>query len=194
MYTAAVARAYMGLPGDPVPDPGQADLMEGADVAQIRAVLSAFSAWEHFASGRLDDVDRLAAASAVGTANFGEAALALCQAVHATTWLLDRDRLAAAVDRVANHGWAGTVRATTVRQGTAALAALDGDHEAAEAGYRETLAVWRRLDMKPDVAIAQMEMLRLLGEHLPDADGLAADARTILTELGAVSLLERLEE
>ena len=58
MYTAAVARAYMGLPGDPVPDPGQADLMEGADVAQIRAVLSAFGAWEHFAAGRLDDVER----------------------------------------------------------------------------------------------------------------------------------------
>jgi hypothetical protein len=194
LSTAAVARAYTGQPGDHVQDPDEVLSGEGADAEQIRAGLSAFLAWEGFASGELDEVDRLAVASSKGTTNFGEAALALCQAIHATVWLRDRGRLEAALQRVTDHGWAGAVKSTMVSQGTAALAAMDGVIEDAERGYRETLAVWRRLDMKPDVAIAQMEMLLLMGDRLPDSDALAAEARTILTELGAASLLRRLDD
>ena len=161
LSTAAVARAYLGLDGEGVRVPESFSDDAGADAAQIRAALSAFLAWQHFASGELEDVDRLAVESSKGTANFGEAALALCQAVHAAIWLRDRDRVAAALQRATKHGWAGAVKSTTVSQGTAALAAMDGATEDAERGYRETLAVWRRLDMKPDVAIAQMEMLLL---------------------------------
>jgi class 3 adenylate cyclase len=191
--TAAVARAYLGQAGDPVPSPDDQD-GDRTDVEQNRALLSAYAAWEGFASGSLERVDRLAAASALATASFGEAALALCQAVHATIWLGDRTRTEAAIERLTSHPWAGRVRATMIGQGRAALAAMDGQTAEAERGYRRSLEVWRRVDMKPDIAIAQMEMVLLLGDQLEDRSELVAECRAILTELGAASLLQRLED
>ena len=57
-----------------------------------------------------------------------------------------------------------------LRQARGALGALQGRAAEAEAAYRDALAVWRRLDMKPDLLTAQLEMLRLLDDALPDRD------------------------
>jgi class 3 adenylate cyclase len=192
--TAAVARRYLGREGQPVPDPGEVEFPQRADEAQSAAMLRAYQAWEGFAGGDLDAVDRLAVESTEGTANFGEAALALCQAVHADIWLGDRDRIAAVVEAVERHGWAGLVKATTIRQGRAALAAIDGDHVTAEQEYREIIVLWRSLEMLPDVAVAEMELLQLLGDRLDDADAIAQDARETLSQLQAEPLLRRLDD
>jgi hypothetical protein len=52
----------------------------------------------------------------------------------------------------------------------------------------------RRLEMLPDVATAEMEMLKLFGDELTDREELAADARAILEGIGAVTLRARLNE
>ena len=48
--------------------------------------------------------------------------------------------------------------------------------------------------VEPHVAIAEMEMIRLLGDRLADRDEIANEARAMLEDLGAVTLLARLDE
>ncbi len=88
--------------------------------------------------------------------------------------------------------WTGEVTVLSVRQLEGALMALDGRRVEATARYRDALTAWRRLGLQPDIATAEMEMLLLLGDDLPDREELAADARRIMTGLGAVTLLQRL--
>jgi hypothetical protein len=90
--------------------------------------------------------------------------------------------------------WLGEVVILGHAQALAAIAALDGQAETAVASYRDVLVGWRRLGMAPSVAATQIGMLRQLGDHLDDRDELAAEAREILTGLGAVTLLGQLDQ
>jgi hypothetical protein len=146
------------------------------------------------ASGVLDDVDRLAVASAEGgSSHFGESAVAACLATNAMIWLRERDRLAAMIDYLETHPWSGIVKGTTLRQANAALVALEGTDDEAIGAYRDALETWRRLGLRPHVGITQMEMLQLFGDALPDREAIEADARATLEELQAVTLLARFE-
>jgi len=191
---ASVARAHLGRPGPSVSDVAEAADIKGPELIHVRSWSSALKAFEAYAAGDLDAVDGLTMRAAEGTAHFSEAVVAVCFAVHATTWLRERGRLAAALEHLDGLAWPTDVKATTVTQGRAALLALDGSPGAALDGFREALAAWRRLDMQPDIATTEMEMLALLGDVLPDREGLAAEARAILTDLGAVVMLGRLDE
>ncbi len=188
---AAISAAYLGVP--PPEGWDSASLADG--VMQGDTAMMAFGAWHGFASGQLEGVDRLAMASAEDSStHFGETMFASCMAVNALIWLEQRERLAAFIDYFVEYPSASYLKGTTINQGRAALAALDGRFDVAEAGYREVLHAWRRLDMRPHVAIAEMEMIRLLGDRLADRDEIANEARAMLEDLGAVTLLARLDE
>ena len=192
--TAAVARAFLGRPG---PTLAELEIGSGAtdeEIAQERTMLLAYRAFEAWASGDLDAVDRLALDAAEGTSHHSESAVAACFAVHAMAWLRERDRLAATLQHLVDLPWSTDLKATTIRQGKAALAALDGSYGEAANDYRATIEVWRRLGMLPDVAVAHMEMLLLLGDNVVDRDGSQREPRSILEALGAVPLLRRLDE
>jgi hypothetical protein len=188
---AAIACAFLGqAPPDGWDAPSKYDA-----VSQGKTILQAYRALYGFASGDLDEVDRLAMASAEsGSSHPAESAVAACFAANAIIWLRDRERLAALMAFQDRHPWNGVIKAITTRQSTAALAALDGALEEAEPAYREALEAWRRLGLRPLAAVAQMEMLRLFGDALEDREAVAADARATLEDLGAVSLLRRLDE
>jgi class 3 adenylate cyclase len=191
---ASVGRAYLGLPGPSVAEQALRAETAREPSNQLESMATSLRAFEAYASGDLNAVDELALASARGTAHFTESAIGACLAVHALTWLGERRRLERSVEHLEALGWATDVRAATIRQAKAALTAMRGDHDEAEIGYRATLSVWRALGMRPDVVTAELEMLRLLGDRLADREALASDARAIATELGAVTLLQRLDE
>ena len=147
-----------------------------------------------YASGRLDDVAAPALEATAGTTTPGEGVIAPCVAANAATWLRDQQQMEILAARLREFRWAGDVPATSLLQLEAALAALDDDLVSAERGYREALAIWRRLEMPPAIATTQMEMLLLIGDGLDDRTELAAEARGILTDLEAATLLTRLDE
>jgi hypothetical protein len=159
---------------------------------QGRSIALAQAAMFEYASGRLDGVFRPAFASSEAGAAGGETTIAACMAARAVTWLQDVATMEAAAQLLRDLRWTRDLTALACRQLEGALMALDGRHAEATARYRDTLTAWRRLGMLPDIATAEMEMLLLL-EDLPDRDELAADARRILTGLGAVTLLQRLD-
>jgi class 3 adenylate cyclase len=189
---ATVARAYLGRPGPTVAEQAMSAEAARQPTNQIGSMVLALQALEAYASGDLDVVDELALASSRGTSHYTESAIGVCLAVHSLTWLGERRRLEQVIEHLESHSWVTDVKAATIRQAKAALAAMRGAHDDAERGYRASLSTWRDLGMLPDVATAEMEMLLLL-DDLPDRAELAADARRILTELDAVTLLRRLD-
>jgi hypothetical protein len=98
----------------------------------------------------------------------------------------------AVAERLGSLRWSGQVAVLSLDQLEAAMAALDGRVEPATARYREVLAAYERLGMLPDGVTARLEQLLLLG-GLPDRGTLSTEARRIGHDLGAVTLLERLD-
>ncbi len=110
--------------------------------------------------------------------------------------LLDGDAASArlALERLAATGAHG--RALDVdRAGIeAGLAALEGRRAEAIAGYRTAIAGWRDLGLPWDEALTSIEFVRLIGVDDPDARAAAGSARAILEDLGAVRVLDLLDQ
>lgn len=79
---------------------------------------------------------------------------------------------------------------TTLRAGSAARR---GTIEAATDGYRDAAQAWRRLDLPLQLGLCQLEAAWLLPPGSDLAESARDEARTVLTGLGAVELLDRLE-
>ncbi|MGQ0669696.1 MAG: hypothetical protein ACT4PO_08515, partial [Actinomycetota bacterium] len=77
------------------------------------------------------------------------------------------------------------------RTAEAGLAALEGRTEEASAGYRRALESWSAMDIPLDLALCAIDAVMLLPEGAVP-EGAARQAKEILTNLGAVPLLERL--
>ena len=112
------------------------------------------------------------------------------EAARAAVWLRDPVALHRALDASAQlrGRWFEVVRRTA----EAGLAALEGRHEEALAGYERALGEWRTLDSRLDQAFCAADMAHVLpDEELTNAA--LAESTAFLTEIGAVSLLERIE-
>ncbi len=75
----------------------------------------------------------------------------------------------------------------------AGLAALDGHVDDAVREYRLGLNVYGDLGLRWDVALTALDMATFVGPDHPAVRAAAADAKEILSELGATPLLERLD-
>ena len=110
--------------------------------------------------------------------------------------LLDGDAATArlALDRLSAtgaHGRALDVDRTAIQAG---LAALEGRPAEAIAGYRAAIAGWRDLGLPWDEALTSIAFVRLVGADDPDARAAGDSARSILEGLGAVRVLDILDE
>ncbi len=76
----------------------------------------------------------------------------------------------------------------------AGLAAIAGDQATARTGYRTAITAFRDLGLVWDEALAGMEAASRLGNGDPELAGWIDTSRTILTGLGATSMLARLDE
>lgn len=96
----------------------------------------------------------------------------------------------AGLDGSGIHGAAiDNVRATL----RAGITALEGRTAEALAGYRAANAAWRSLDLPWDGALTAIDMAHVLDRGLPEVRAAAAEARQILTRIGARPFLGQLE-
>ena len=112
------------------------------------------------------------------------------EATRAAVWLRDPDRLRRALEAMAplRGRWIDAVRGTA----EAGLAALERRREDALAGYERALGEWRALETRLDQAFCAADMAHVLPDEQLTTDALA-ESTAFLTEIGAVSLLERIE-
>jgi class 3 adenylate cyclase len=188
---AVVALAFRG--GDGGVYASGLDGIRSSASAMDRALAVSTDAMVGFARGRFRDGHRDAVAAVEAALFAAETQYAAWLSVHALTWLGDRHGLADLVVRLEPTVWAGGWGRARLHQARAAVAALEGRTDAARQAYRDALDGWRRMDLPPDIALTIVDMLVLFGRAIEDADALASEARTILTRLGAVGLLEYLD-
>jgi hypothetical protein len=95
-----------------------------------------------------------------------------------------------AIDGLGLHGPAIDARTIELDAG---LAALEGEREAAVAGYVEATARWRAAGLPWDEALSALTASTLLGADAVALDGELAEAREILERLGASVVVTHLE-
>jgi len=76
----------------------------------------------------------------------------------------------------------------------AGVAALEGRMEDATGGYRDAQRRWRDQSARFELALSELDFIRLVGGERPEVDAAAAEAREIFTQLGSTPFLERLDE
>jgi hypothetical protein len=106
----------------------------------------------------------------------------------------DPTRAREAVRELEAMGISGPALAADVETIRAGCAALEGDGQAAIAGYRTAMGAWRDLGLAWDEALCGLEMAILLDPADPAVRAAAETAREILTRLGATPFLAQLEE
>jgi class 3 adenylate cyclase/tetratricopeptide (TPR) repeat protein len=116
--------------------------------------------------------------------------LASREAARAAVWSREPEKVRRAVAAMSGlpGRWIEAVRVTA----SAGLAALEGRREDALTGYARAIEAWRALDARLDLACCAIDMATVL----PDEEGpheAVAEARAFLEEIGAVSLLSRLD-
>jgi class 3 adenylate cyclase/tetratricopeptide (TPR) repeat protein len=169
--------------------------LDGVKSPQAQMWSVALEAFVAFAIGDLEPVAGLATTEWQNEMQgWADATIAMVTAVNAATWLANREQLERLDSGLGQLAWLGDVAILGHSQAKAAIAALDGETETALASYRDVLAGWRRLGMAPSVAMTEIGMLQELGDQLDDRTELAAEAREILTGLGAVTLLRQLDQ
>jgi len=128
----------------------------------------------------------------VAELDVAQAPSALYQAARAAAWQRDLAAVredAAALDATGVHGRVVEIRRATLR---AALAALERGSDAL-ALYRDALRGWREVRMVWDEAVTGIDMATLLDPTEPAVSEVTISTREILTRLGALPFLERLE-
>jgi tetratricopeptide (TPR) repeat protein len=106
----------------------------------------------------------------------------------------DRDRAAAALERLDASGWRGTAIGLNRDALAAGVAALDGRWADAAAGFTDA---WRRYrDLRLDVALAlsQLDCLAVAPAGDSLAERAAREARTILEREGATAYVAQLDQ
>jgi class 3 adenylate cyclase/tetratricopeptide (TPR) repeat protein len=116
--------------------------------------------------------------------------LAVREAARAGVWLRDPVKIRRVLDAMAaiSGGWIDAVRRTA----EAGLAALEGRREDAVTGYERALEDWRTLECRLDLAFCAVDMAHVLPDEEITRQA-ATEARALLTEIGGITLLERLE-
>ena len=181
--------------GDATPDVAAAErLLADVSDPQFTSYLHWARSWAALTAGRLDDAGREATMAVDVTPYFAPITLPI--ATRAALWagrLEEARELAARVDASIVRGRAIAVDRITLHAG---VAALEGRRSDAVAGYREAIRGWQQIGLAFDEALAGLDLAILLApteRELADAGAIVESTRAILTRLGALPLLTRLE-
>ena len=181
--------------GDATPDVAEAErLLADVSDPQYTSYLHWARSWAALTAGRLDDA-RIEATTAVDVTPYF-APITLPIATRAALWagrLDEAHELASRVDASIVRGRAIAVDRITLHAG---IAALEGRRSDAVAGYREAIRGWQHIGLAFDEALAGLDLAILLApteRELADAGAIVESTRTILSRLGALPLLARLD-
>ncbi len=162
----------------------------------IRATLGCRTSAARLSCGLLAEALADASAAATYLAGFGYRTAVRegsSSAGRAALWVGDLSALDEAISALEGSGLRGRWMSAMIATLRAGAAARRGAVEAAVDGYRDAADAWRGLDLPLQLGLCQLEAAWLLPAGSEPADSAAREARTVLTELGAVELLERLE-
>jgi len=71
---------------------------------------------------------------------------------------------------------------------------LAGDAEHAATAYRDAIRQWRDIGAAFDLALCELDFVKLVGGENPDAKSAAEEAEGIFRRLGAPAFLQRLND
>ncbi len=164
----------------------------GSDEPGVVGQVDSLKAWIALVEGRF--ADAYAAASAATALNAGYVTTESPLAARAALWAGNATLARAAVDQLRSTGSRGRAINASLRSLDAGIAALTGQADEAAAGYRDAMRQWRNLESWFDLALCQLDYVRLVGGESADVAAAATEAREIFTRLGSPALLQRLEE
>ncbi|HSK52775.1 MAG TPA: adenylate/guanylate cyclase domain-containing protein, partial [Clostridia bacterium] len=118
----------------------------------------------------------------------------LPRAAHALVLAGDAAGARSVLDRMAMLGTRGRAVDADRMAIRAGIEALEGDAEAALAGYRQAIAAWRALRLPWDEALTILDAVTRIGIADPEVAGWVDAARASLEGLRATPLLARLDE
>jgi class 3 adenylate cyclase/tetratricopeptide (TPR) repeat protein len=179
-------------------EPHQAALQEVSDFAAandepaILGVLESTRGWVALIEGRYLDAHAAAHRSAelVGLNMADDMPVA----ARAALWAGDVDRARAAAEELRTIGIHGRAIHTSRDVTEAGVAALEGRMEDAVSTFREAQRHWRDLGVWFELALTDMDLVRLVGGERPEVEAAATEAREIFTRLGTPVMLQRLDE
>jgi hypothetical protein len=119
--------------------------------------------------------------------------LGLVRALRVALWSRDAPNARELADRLDAHPSSSASTVASRISARAGIAALDGRHDEAIAGYRDALARFRAVNRDFDLACTALDFVLLLGPEDPSARAAAEEARAIFERVGARPYLERLE-
>jgi tetratricopeptide (TPR) repeat protein len=117
--------------------------------------------------------------------------MARARAGRLSIWMRDAEAVARILEDWRNvPGAMARIAELELRAG---LAAVEGRSREAINLFREALARWRESGLRFDLALTGLSMVHALGTDHPEVREAAAEAREILTQLGAAPLLAQLD-
>ena len=178
--------------GEPTDLDALADQARDLDPTLAALVLLDARASLGLVAGRFDDA--VLAATQLAEQSPPSAPAAFVVAGHAAAWSGDAASLRRATEGLeATHIRGFELDGNRVAL-SAAAAALDGRRPESIAGFLEAMARLRSLGLRLSQMFVGIDVAATLGTNGPDAAALVEEARSIMTELRARALLDRLDE
>lgn len=195
LYLESLGAAIQALRGDREAALSALDLIHPLEEATTDSQIAGIAKWSRslveLAGGLLEESWKQALAGAAAEPRSTVGARNYSMAGRAALWLRDLDGVRVALEGLQSTGTSGPWTENTRRTLEAGLAGLEDGMDHAVALYREAAGVWRDLDVPFDLALCQLDFVKLFaGEH--DAKAAAEEARAIFQALGATPFLDML--
>jgi class 3 adenylate cyclase/tetratricopeptide (TPR) repeat protein len=168
------------------------EFASGSDEPQITSQLQSARGWVALVEGRYADAYSASHLSV-------EHVLAAIPddmpvAARGALWAGDVGLARSAAHELRTSGMHGRAVHTSLLGIEAGVAALEGRTEDAANAYRDAQRGWRDLEAWFELALSDLDLIRLVGGERPEVDAAATEAREIFTRLGARAMLGRLDE
>ncbi|MGH2455453.1 MAG: adenylate/guanylate cyclase domain-containing protein [Candidatus Limnocylindria bacterium] len=161
------------------------------DEPVLTGQLEATRGWIALVEGRYPEAFESAMRSAVISA--ANTAADLPVAARAALWAGDVPRAQQALDALVAAGIHGRVVHAYVHTFDAGVKALRGEMDEAAASYHEVVREWRDLGAWFELAMSQLDFVRLVGGERPEVRAAADEARLIFERIGARWLVAHLD-
>jgi len=164
----------------------------GSDEPQIASQLESARGWVALVEGRYLDAHSAAQRSLM----LVRAAMNddMPVAARSALWAGDLELARGAATELRASGIHGRAIHTSLLGIEAGVAALEGRMEEAVSAYRDAQRRWRDLSVWFELALSELDLIRLVGGERPEIDAAATEAREIFTRLGTPTFLRHLDE
>ncbi|MDQ2854401.1 MAG: AAA family ATPase [Chloroflexota bacterium] len=166
--------------------------VQNKDEPSVLSQINSSREWVALLEGRF--ADAAAAAWANVALNPAQATEDLPVAARASLWAGDADQARQAADHLRTEGWHGRAISANLLTIDAGVAALTDRRDEAAAAYRDAIRQWRDLGCWFDLALCELDYVRLVRGETPETKAAADEARSIFSRLGATPFVVVLDQ